>query len=343
MPRQGFPIIPGVPPSTMAAPPSVRPTSSASFVVDLPAVSAPCQSELGWVIEMRLEGLQGSWEHVGTAVQASSFAVERLRCPANGCRFKLSPDVQLWEGAGLAFDGASVVVHNLPLPPVASPGLTSRIELQLHETTWNSILRVQLRSELAVLLDIKEPTLVEAHVSASSVFVVMDLVTASEGAAQEAAQRLATLVHAQADLPEADADDQTAPLLQRVDRETGVLMLTADNEWQVVQPAALSEGESSLWGTLSWIALALLTTCAAALAWTQGLCGQLPCFRSRSGHPRVAYDSVPEVSESGQLLHGGISYSNNEKAKFNIQEDEDDFDDIEDEEFGDADDGWRLD
>ena len=52
---------------------------------------------------------------------------------------------------------------------------------------------------------------------------------------------------------------------------------------------------------------------------------------------------MPEVSESGQLLHGGISYSNNEKAKFNIQEDEDDFDDIEDEEFGDADDGWRLD
>ena len=84
-------------------------TSSMSYVVQLPTLSAECQAEFSWTIlarqigpldveegEQESDGLIGSrsaWSVLATASQGTNYEVERLNCPS-GYEFRLQPEIQ---------------------------------------------------------------------------------------------------------------------------------------------------------------------------------------------------------------------------------------------------------
>ena len=300
------PVIPGLPAATLRARPVVRATSSASFVVDLPAVKAPCQAGLRWVVllhstqqpqqQPQPPGLVAAdsaaeWQVLGSAPQGTSYAVEALRCPPSGCHFRLRPDVHLWDEQLL--DGPVSTVRNLALP-THDWTLDARIEMRLYGTEWNSLLRHQLRTEIASELGIDEPEVVEAHVSAVDVAVVLDLKARQPGAARDAAQRLAALV-----VPGSQGDATTAQtggaMLRRVDRSTGIFEQSPDDgQWRPVAPKAKlgllawvrEELKPRLITLGLWGLLALVITCAAGVA--------VVVLRLRPSRATVAYDAIAE-------------------------------------------------
>ena len=263
-PEGVHPIIPGLPVATLILRPTVRPTSSASFVIDVPGIAATCQEELNWIVLARLEGRGKAWEVLGTAVQGSSYHIERLRCPTEGCSFKLRPDIQLWESQNA--DSPSVLAFNAALPTHGSPTSGVRIELRLKGIEWNSLLRQQFRVELAAQLrvSIDNFKVIETHIGASHVYVVVDLSAATAATAAAAAQRLADLLD-DGRLAEVNAQ------LARLDRAAGVVQQAEgqDADWQPLLPKPRNSwGASALLGALQLHlsafgvsgALALLTT-----------------------------------------------------------------------------------
>ena len=226
------------------APPVVHATSSSSFTVALPAVRAPCLENLGWTILGRV-GPQG-WTVFGTGVQGASVAVEQLRCPPQGCEFKLRPDVTAFSGA---IETPSVFVANAQLGQLEE--FEVRVEIRLHGSSWNSLLRSQLRQELKTWLRLRdEPEVLESHVNmhADDLSVVVDLPGAS---ATAAAQKLANML----------ADGTPAPgggALKRVQRSAGVLQQDASGKWRPLPPQPLDPDDFFSWGPISISIAALL-------------------------------------------------------------------------------------
>ena len=301
------PLIPGLPAATLHRAPVVRPTSSASFVVELPIVDAPCQAALHWLVLVKLGGgsaalgssvtgsagrseMEEGWEVLGSGPQASSYRVERLRCPQAGCSFRLKPDVQLWEESTSSDGGdvtsltgttPSLVVRNAALPPMASALTTVRIELCLSGPEWSSLLRPRLRAELLALLGggIDEPDVVETHVAESAVYFVIDVKGKKAGAAQAAVQRLANVL---ATKPSGKNALAPPALLSRIARGAGEFPLLqrfvsaeGGDDWQPLLAKAEAAGflaaiMSSLQPYLTtlglWTLLAALGTCVVAVA-----------------------------------------------------------------------------
>ena len=197
-------IVPGLP--DLARAPSVRATSSASYEVRVPATAAACQAGLEWSIFVNIDGAgasagggdsDGGWLHLATAPQGSTYRAEQLRC-ARVCAFRLRPVLRHWDGAAL--DGAAVEAAPAPLPPLGAA--SARLEFELAGTEWNHFVRADLEGELRDELALGEaPSVVEAHVGARSVYVVLDISGGggSGGATAEAATlRLFALLEANA-------------------------------------------------------------------------------------------------------------------------------------------------
>jgi hypothetical protein len=269
-----LPIIPGLPMSILRRMPIVRPTSSASFDILGPETRASCQMGLTWLVMARFEGQtqfedQGEWEVLGTVLQGETLSLERLRCPLRGCRFKLRPDVRLWDESSHVIESPSILVQNTALPPVASPDLTVRMELQLRGTAWDNLLRQQLCDEIAEELSMDAPTVVEAHVGVGGVSVVLDLHSDESGKAEAKLRQLMNVLSAIGGAPTATA---AGTMLSRIEPSEIMQQSAYDGTWSFV--ASLTGAQGSWlnqlldhWLSLArWGALALISTCLLGLA-----------------------------------------------------------------------------
>jgi len=230
-------------PMAVLVPPVVRPTSSASFAVLLPASAASCLESLAWTVLARLQ--PHGWQVLGTGLQGSTFAVEQLRCPKLGCEFKLRADVSAFAGT---LETETLVVHNAKLPTLMPDEV--RVELRLRGVEWNSLIRAHFRKQLAAVLGQREePEILEAYanVHEGSTSVVLDL---SGRWSTQAAQRLSDLIF------EGILGDPGS-VLKRVQRSTGVSRQTVSGEWIPVVPQPPEQGGLS-WGAKSSFAIVLV-------------------------------------------------------------------------------------
>ena len=232
-------------------PPVVLPTSSASFKVQLPVSGAPCLEDLVWTILGRVE--HHDWRVLGTGSQGSSVAIEQLRCPKQGCEFKLQPDVA---GFGTDIETPSVFASNGKLPVLEAR--KARVEVRLNGAEWNSLVRSQLRHELVPWLGLRsEPEVVEGHVNehAGDTALVIDL---PEPRADDAAQRLANL------LSDRTAQMPESSLIKRLQRSTGVQMQDANGKWHPLLPRPPEKDDLVTWGpvSVSLVALLVIGVCA---------------------------------------------------------------------------------
>lgn len=248
-------VIGGLTPAILMRPPVVRATSSASFVVQLPATPAHCLESLVWIVLVRLAPAR--WQVLGTGLQGSAFVAERLRCPpkAAGCEFKLQPDVHVF-GSSEA-DGPSTFVQNVQLPAIGPSAV--RIELRLKGVEWSSLQRNALTGALASTLGLREePEVVEVQHSSGSTFLIVELRHWAKEAAQEAAQELSNLL----------AVDHLrnvggGSVLSRIERSTGVLQQLDSGEWESLPPAPRRSVLVTMGGMLR--AGAFLLCCLAAV------------------------------------------------------------------------------
>ena len=226
-------IVPGVPATefTLVA----WATSSMSYVVQLPTLSAECQAEFSWTILARqigpldveegeqesdgLIGLRSAWSVLATASQGTNYEVERLNCPS-GCEFRLQPEIQAFEQSPV---GPSISVQRPTLP--AKPETAARVELWLRGVEWNHWLRDELEDELVRLLRLpRAPSFVEVHVGATKVFLIVDLLHQSDEAATNAAYHL---VHVLSETRRASV----AGAAKRLDSAVRVLV---DGRWDLI-------------------------------------------------------------------------------------------------------------
>ena len=228
-------IIPGLPLTEVQAP-MVRATGSASFAIHVPAVGAACQAALTWTVLASLsENYQqenATWRVLATLGQGLQHTVDRMRCPVSGCKFKLRPDVRTWDGGDRTWPIA--VAYNKPLP--VKPDKAVRIEVMLKATSWNSLMRRELRRALALQLHLPvDPTVLEEHAFSGGVYVIMDLVAVTSNDASLAASLLVGLL---------EHGDQrvidTLGVLQSVDISTGVKQQVDGETWHRVQPLSVS-------------------------------------------------------------------------------------------------------
>ena len=268
-------IVPGVPAAEATPRPAAWATSSMSYAVKLPALSAECQAEFTWTILVRLleppgeeegqeddgdlMGSRGRWSVLATASQGTTYEVERLNCPS-GCEFRLQPEIQAFEQSPV---GPSVSVQPPTLP--AKPQAAARVQLWLRGVEWNHWLRDEVQDELVRLLRLpRAPSFVEVHVGATKVFMVVDLLDQSEEAATSAAYHL---VHVLSGTGRASIGGAAKRL------ESDVRLLV-DGRWDVVDislhhDAFPQEGGS----TTSYLALGCVALAIAVCA-KRRLCGE---------------------------------------------------------------------
>ena len=319
------PYLAGLPTSALRKP-IVHATSSSSFDVLLPAPSVRCLEGLAWTVMVRLP--PQDWQVLGTGASASTYAVERLRCPKAGCEFKLRPDVHTFTGSDSLgrFDGPSVSVRNKPLP--ASPPTSVRMEVRVQGAV-NSLQRAQLRAQLQEWLHLpQEPAIVEAYTGAgaSSTYVILDMRAATEADAQVAAQTLANDI-----ANERLESDGAGALLRRIERNPGV-QLGQPGQWQKLQPepprgfiAQLEEAAMQL--------ARLLALGAAALAAAACLVG-LALFAWRRRRGAAGGGMVGKYDRISKDEHASCIASRESHAGFTIGGDDDDDEVCRD------DDGW---
>ena len=226
-------IVPGVPATefTLVA----WATSSMSYVVQLPTLSAECQAEFSWTILARqigpldveegeqesdgLIGLRSAWSVLATASQGTNYEVERLNCPS-GCEFRLQPEIQAFEQSPV---GPSISVQRPTLP--AKPQTAARVELWLRGVEWNHWLRDEVQDELVRLLHLpRAPSFVEVHVGATKVFMIVDLLDQSEEAATSAAYHLVHVL----------SDSRRASVVGAAMRLESDVRLLVDGRWDLV-------------------------------------------------------------------------------------------------------------
>lgn len=128
--------------------PIVRATGSASFTLELPTISAACQSSLAWIIFASVgptlsEASQSEWSVLATQGQGMQYSVDHMRCPTSGCKFRVRPDVRTFDDDKGDLMGPIVVAHNLPLPMLEKNA--ARIEVLFKGVEWNSLRRRELR------------------------------------------------------------------------------------------------------------------------------------------------------------------------------------------------------
>ena len=228
-------IVPGVPAAEATPRPMAWATSSMSYAVQLPALSAECQAEFSWTILVRLlelvdeeegeeedGGLIGSslaWSVLATASQGTTYEVERLNC-LSGCEFRLQPEIQAFEQSPV---GPSVSVQRPTLP--AKPQTAARVELWLRGVEWNHWLRDEMQDELVRLLHLpRAPSFVEVHVGATKVFMIVDLLDQSEEAATSAAYHLVHVL----------SDSRRASVVGAAMRLESDVRLLVDGRWDLV-------------------------------------------------------------------------------------------------------------
>jgi len=229
-------------PNVAAWVPKVRATGSASFAIEVPTVSASCQSSLIWTVFGSVASSPGSdaatWTVLASLGQGLQHSVDRMRCPSNGCKFRLRPAVNAFDDGEKLLLGTTVVKQNGALPP--RPEAAARIELLLKGVEWNSLRRRELRRTLAQKLELKqEPAVIEEHAFPGGVYVILDLLSTDKDAASEAAQALAAL------LSRADRDDGSLGVLREVDVSTGLHQEAAIGEWTRVRPLPPKPNESA--------------------------------------------------------------------------------------------------
>lgn len=283
------PIVGGLPLSLLR-PPTVRTTSSASFAVQLPASHAPCLGNLVWTVLGRVES--HAWRVLGTGLQGSSVVLEQLRCPKQGCEFKLQPDIHAFAGT---VETPSVFATNAKLPQVAPK--EARIEVRLSGTTWNSLIRSQLGAELKAWLRLRaDASVVEGHVNerAGDTAVVVDL---PGPYSNETAQELARLLRTDAPIPE------DYHVLTRLQRSDGVQQMAESGDWHLLV-VTTAEQHFDPWGTLGAVfsvvvTIGLSARCVFAIraAWHRRmqLRGAIPLAMSE--------EDADEVEQQGE--HGG--------------------------------------
>ena len=218
--------------SKVGVPPTVVPTSSASFSLAWAELGGACRPALRFqVLYTRSPGMPGEegWVQLATDVPGSSYEAFPLRCAAPGCSFRVRP-------LGLP-GGEQLAPHSAPRTTLPLPGLlegNARVELRLRTSQLDRdqvLMRRQVEDEVERALQVPRGTVDVRDVFGFGRYLVLDLHTASAqlgGNAPVDAAQLAEQLQLLVQDAEGTSPLRDAEVSSGLDPQAGVQMLLAD-------------------------------------------------------------------------------------------------------------------
>ena len=156
-------------------PPTVVPTSSASFAIAWAELAGACRPALRFqLLYTRSPGMPGEegWVQLATEVPGSSYEAFPLRCAAPGCAFRVRP---------LGLPGAEQLApHSAPRTTLPLPGLlegSTRLELRLRSSQLDRdqvLMRRQVEDEVERALQVPRGTVDVRDVFGFGRYLVLD-------------------------------------------------------------------------------------------------------------------------------------------------------------------------
>lgn len=162
--------------TNVGGPPTVVPTSSASFAISWAELAGACRPTLRFQLLYTRNPTatnEGDWHQLATDVEGASFDAFPLRCPAPGCSFRVKP---LGVPGAEQLSPRSAPRTSLPLPGLVEGSMRIELRLRGEQLDRDQILmRRQVEDDVERALKVPRGTVEVRDVFGSGRYLVVDI------------------------------------------------------------------------------------------------------------------------------------------------------------------------